>query len=603
MYKKNMFFSLSLVFLLAVFYQCLRSDIFIKFIRNTNDYKMLNSEENTGVKINVNKEKYLVIYDKTDTNSIYIKNNVIKVIENMKKDYTELSVEEYENNDLNYDGVIFAFERMDYLKNIDNFIEYSRGGGSLLFMERPVIDESFKSFYKELGISSLNDLINSYGIKLLSNVLVGAKEFEINDSSIENSSLDLKLSDDTKIYIESYDKLPLLWSKNLDKGKIIFFNGTMLNEKINRGLITGILSLSKEEFIYPVINMKLLYIDDFPAPVPEGVEPNIYKEFGRNIPKFYREIWWADMIAAAAKYDVKYTGLIIETYNDKVKSPFVIQDTNNRNDLIIYGRELLKNGGEIGIHGYNHQSFAYKGYIKQNLGYNSWDNKVDMIKSLQEVMRYAKEVYPKYNFRVYVPPSNILSPEGRQAVIEAMPNIKIISSVYMSDAYGDSYCQEFEISADGIIEMPRFTSGYEKKSDEMWSIYNGVTSLGVFSHFVHPDDVLDYDRNNGKGWTKLYEEFTSLLKQVKDKYSWLRSMNASTGGEEVKKYLQCDPYIAYDKDIIEIYCESFRKNTYFILRSEKEILKSKGCDVNKIDEGVYLICLKEAYASINIEKE
>ncbi len=34
-------------------------------------------------------------------------------------------------------------------------------------------------------------------------------------------------------------------------------------------------------------------------------------------------------------------------------------------------------------------------------------------------------------------------------------------------------------------------------------IYNGITINGVFSHFIHPDDILDPERNHGLSWESL----------------------------------------------------------------------------------------------------
>ena len=54
--------------------------------------------------------------------------------------------------------------------------------------------------------------------------------------------------------------------------------------------------------------------------------------------------------------------------------------------------------------------------------------------SLEEVYNFSKRAYPFYKFRLYVPPSNILSPQGRKAIIKSLPDLKIISSIYDEDS-------------------------------------------------------------------------------------------------------------------------------------------------------------------------
>ncbi len=66
---------------------------------------------------------------------------------------------------------------------------------------------------------------------------------------------------------------------------------------------------------------------------------------------------------------------------------------------------------------------------------------------------------------------------------------------------GIIYDQEFEVADDGIIEFPRLSAGYSKNDESLWNIYNGLNMYGLFAHFIHPDDVLDPERNEGKSWT------------------------------------------------------------------------------------------------------
>ncbi len=50
------------------------------------------------------------------------------------------------------------------------------------------------------------------------------------------------------------------------------------------------------------------------------------------------------------------------------------------------------------------------------------------------------------------------------------------------------------------ITFPRYSSGYDYQEFDRWMIYNGITINGVFSHFIHPDDILDPERNHGLSW-------------------------------------------------------------------------------------------------------
>jgi len=407
-------------------------------------------------------------------------------------------------------------------------MDYVKKGGSLAFLIRPVVDKSFEGIAGFTGIKEYDKkAYNPVGLRFDSDVMLGAESFETDSDIIINSSLKVSLDSQSSIKIEAYDSNPLLWTRGYENGRFIIFNGTMLNMKSNRGVIAAILGLATPDLIYPVMNIKMVHIDDFASPIPAGKDEKIYEEFSRNISQFYSEIWWPDMIKAAKEYGLKYSGFIIEEYDNITTPPFNKADSARTRDMMLYGRELLGIGGKLGLHGYNHQSLAPEGYIIQDLGYKSWNSVEDMAESVTELIKFIHSVFGDYELRAYVPPSNILSPEGRQAVIKANPDLRVIASVYNPNKEEDVYAQEFEIADDSIIEFPRITAGYENNDTQKWNIYNGANLYGLFAHFVHPDDVLDLKRNHGKGWTELYKEFDSLLNEVDAKFGWLRSFTIS----------------------------------------------------------------------------
>ena len=602
MFLKRLIIILVCILVAAAGFQLLRSFTLVRFIKNVNAFEELQDPRSPDIPEGINPEKYLIVSDKNEENSLKTEEQLKKVLDYMKKDYLVTGVDEKVMGDLNFDCMFFTFERLDYLDNMQDYLDYVEAGGSIIFLVRPVIDESFASISGSLGVKKYSGIDNdTCGIKMLSDIMIGAKDFKSETDFIENSSVDLILNEDITVYISSYDDLPLLWEKDYGKGSFIVFNGTMLNVKGSRGLIAGIISLGKENLIYPVVNVKMMHIDDFPTTISEGINKEIFEEFNRDIPQFYREVWWSDMIKISKNYDFKYSGFVIQNYGDNVKPPFEKGRYKDTENLLIYGKELLGIGGEMGLHGYNHQSLALEGYIKQDLDYNPWESEEDMEKSIEELIRFIHNVFRSYELRAYVPPSNILSEEGRRAITGADPDLGIISSVYLINAEGDAYVQEFELGDGGILEIPRLTSGYEKTEEGMWVIYNGANLPGVFTHFIHPDDILDPERSYGKSWTELHKEFESIVKEVSKKYSWLRGLTISSAGQELIKYLDCIPIIDYSDDSIDIYTENFREDIYCIMRTEDRITDALNCEYKKIAEDAYLLILKDVHSKINLD--
>ncbi len=603
--NKGSILILVLLLCLGLFFQNQRNDGFLRMFKNANTVAAA-----TEVKLppagseSWPQEQFLLVYDGASGDSIRLAFNIEKTLQQLKKNVKIVPVEAVAREQLNYTGVILAFADLDKLTQFEALSSYVSAGGRIYFMTTPAAGKIFTAIKTELGIKNSNELIDTPGIKILDSILIKGQGFSMKENSIENGSFRAELDDKAHLHITSYEDVPLLWDRDYGKGAYVVYNGTILREKNSRGIITGMLGIARAAFLYPVIGIKTMYIDDFPAPIPEGTSDAIYPDYHLTTPEFYRQVWWPDMLKLAATYNVKYTGVAIETYENRVQPPFAPETNNgtNRTNLILYGRELFKNGGEMGVHGYNHQPLAPQGFAT-HMDYQPWAGQADMTQSLVEIKRYLAEVYPDYKLRVYVPPSNILSPEGRKAVVQALPDLKVIASVY-SGSYetSDGYIQEYDKGPDGVLNMPRLSSDYFRNKDDDWSILNGISFLGVFCHFVHPDNIF-YPENAGRHWEEFYQGLESLFKEMEDKYSWLRACTASQGAEYFADFLQTDYRLTIVGNQLNIACWGFRDDSYFVLRTPQTIIESAGCEVQRIDENLYLLKIHSAAVKITFANE
>ena len=75
-----------------------------------------------------------------------------------------------------------------------------------------------------------------------------------------------------------------------------------------------------------MINGSVFYLDDFPSPVPGGDGTYVRRDYNTNIADFYSNIWWPDMMSLAAEHGVRYTGVMIENYEDETDGEIVKAD-------------------------------------------------------------------------------------------------------------------------------------------------------------------------------------------------------------------------------------------------------------------------------------
>lgn len=604
--KKNIYFILILVLVLGLALQISRQDELLVWAGKLNDNTRDSLEYVDAIPANeaelLQLDRTLVVYDEENPSSIRLKDNITRTLKDMKQPYDIAEAGTMDESPEPYRAVIMALNRLERLADTKWLTSYVEQGGHLLLAAAPENGHVLLNIYRKLGANDVGDYINVQGIRFNTNILIGMKGYEIDDEFITNSSLRMDLNEQAKVHMTSASGDPLLWETPYGKGKFVVFNGTMLEEKTSRGLITGMTGLVIPDMLYSIFNVKLLYIDDFPAPFPNGINEELYRVYKRSQPRFFKEVWWPDMVRLARKYDFKYTGVLIETYEDDVQAPFMTPEQADRSSLTTLGREIIKGGGEVGLHGYNHQSLVTSEKISGFFGYKHWTSVEDMAGSLKAALQFVGSVFPSVKIQTYVPPSNVLGPEGREALKLALPDLTNISSLYTEDERQFAYVQEYEVAEDGIVELPRLTSGYLLDNYMYWVSMNGASSVGMFSHFIHPDDILDSERSAPYTWEQLFQRFDRFLDFQGKHFGFLRSMTAAEAAEEVRKTVTAEVYVDKSEEgKLRGYVNRYSGDLHFILRTDKKIGILKHCSVKRVDEQVYLVHVHDADFEIELK--
>ena len=551
--------------------------------------------------------KALIIYnaddDEMSSQATEVKNRLtnMKMESQLIKD-DDVSVQSYKD----YDAVIVMSN--DWENSLGGqlyeLIQFAENGGKVLFGVMPdSIDGPYKGVYRSLGVMTYSSYTTIEGFKFDKELMTGSKGMSfVDESDYGNTCINLDVDKDCEVYMSSdgdIPNIPILWSKSIGTGKIVVFNTTGLGGRYFAGIFAGAMTVLEDDLLYPIINAKTIFIDDFPAPQYNLDSEVIEENYNRSVKEFYRDIWWPDMQKAASQFKYNYTGLFISSYNNDIDNYEIEEDSN----FEYYGNSLLKNGFEIGLHGFNHQPLALEGYIPEDMGYVHWKSKEDMVESITTLDEYAEKLFPNTRLTVYVPPSNFLSPQGREAVAKAVPDLSVISGVYEAD--GNEYQQEFDIAEDGIKEYPRLTSGMWNDVTTRMQYMCGITMYGVFSHFVHPDDILDEERGKGADWDTLYANYTEILEGVNEACP-LRPLKASDAGEALEVYHNLEVKLEYEENYIKGACDNFTGEAYFYIRTSKTPLAADdSCVIEKADkengEFFYVVTVKRPEFEIKLE--
>lgn len=462
-------------------------------------------------------------------------------------------------------------------------------GGRALFAVMPDKEPYITMIEQKLGIIS-----SGYNYRVMESVypdpdfmLGGGGVYVITDPF--ESSREVELGEKVRVLVRAggADGFPVIWKNDYGKGCFVVDN-LGFYEKSMRGFYAASYSFLEDAFAYPVINGATFYLDDFPSPVPAGNGEFIQRDYGMSISDFYANVWWPDLMELAEKFGIKYTGVMIENYEDDTDGEIAPVIGTER--FQYFGSMLLRMGGEIGFHGYNHQPFSLSNTdYGTELPYKTWESEGAMISAMQELIRFGGEMFPGMQQSVYVPPSNVLSKEGREMLAQHFPQIRTVASTYFPGEF--AYEQEFGVAEDGIVEQPRIISGCILDDYMKLVALSELNMHMVSNHFMHPDDLLDEDRGGAIGWEALkgnlerHEEwlYTSTTDHI-------RSLTGSELSGAVQRYAAVTVERIESEETLTLQLGNFYDEAYLLVRfNDGKPGETAGGTLTLLTDSLYLL--------------
>lgn len=423
-------------------------------------------------------------------------------------------------------------------------------------------------------------------------MLGGGRRYEVSDGYESARTVRLVKGKST-VYAALNDKdgLPLVWKTPYGDGAFVVDNFGVY-DKVFRGFYAASYSLLEDVCVYPVINGSVFYLDDFPSQIPDGNSEYINRDFGTTIRDFYVNIWWQDMMKLADDHGIRYTGLAIECYDNAVDGTTDAEpDTTT---FLSFGNMLLRKGGELGYHGYNHQPLCLDN-CKYNgvYDYKTWKSVDAMRLAFDELVALCDELFPSVPVSVYVPPSNLLSKEGEAFLAREYPQIKTISGIYFDSKEVDFTCtQEFEVAENGLVHQPRIVSGCLLVEDPFMSlaVVSELNMHFVNSHFTHPDDALAPERGAERGWETLFEKFEEYVSWVYDAAPGLRNLTGSEMSAAVQRFAAVSPTMTTSDREMTIKLANFYDEAQLMVRfNEKEPNLISGGELTHLTGDLYVV--------------
>lgn len=366
------------------------------------------------------------------------------------------------------------------------------------------------------------------------------------------SALAVRAAPGCSVFAERGAGLPLAWTCARGAGRVVFWNTVALGAKAFRGHLVQSLALAHPEQVRPMAGWAAIYLDDFPSPASnQRVEP-IWSLHQQSPATFYAERWYPDMVALSERHGIPFTSTVIYSYNGRTAPPFDLGEwlagrVQRFGGLVPYAPYIMAEAterSELALHGYNHEP----------LRLDVWGTRAPMVSALRVARRRWESEGSAPLPTTYVPPMNRIDSVGVAALREAFPEIRTIAGLYFGPS-GLGQNREYgpEPWAPELYAIPRNTAGYEMGDEARLRTLTLLTSLGVWSHFVHPDDVypnadraisyreMGLDDPATRGWEGgdgLRAAFERWILFVQQRYPWVRFVTAREAAARMRAFDQ-----------------------------------------------------------------
>jgi len=409
------------------------------------------------------------------------------------------------------------------------FDQYLEDGGNIVSLR----SGRFNQLAPYLGIKETTASVrDATGYRIQSGFLTG-EDVPIDDNEYGWEPGGSVPVDKAEILASSFNRrTPLLWKTRINNGNVLTWNWSEFNYGEFMGFIL-------ESFVYiqpvglaatPAVS--LLYLDDWPIPMYNTIK----NPLTIIDTEFYTGTWWPDTIEMLDNWNQPFSSYLIFNYNVSTEPPFETGEffvaKNNGSVKIV--EDHYENNFEMGLHGYNHMSLTSKA---SELNAFVWSDKENMMAAVSQAREDWIRLFGEHNLpRTYVAPHNVISKEGIEALQTYFPTIKAVCTLHTGENPEEAYEFGYHPDFPEVYMLPRITSGYNFTMETRKNLISGVLGPGLFSHFIHADDIYDPHRGQGKDWPTLKGELSDILSFIRTNYPWLRPMNVYDGYRAMSEY-------------------------------------------------------------------
>ncbi len=557
-------------------------------------------------------KQYYIIFSGLHADEEQTANHLVQIFANTHNSYilADLDSPDFTDTILNStedDTLLIATEHQENipetsLRHIERVVSNGAALSILIHSPRPM-------FQTLAGIDSISAIrqFTSTGIRFTEPFFPVMDEIMFDALDTPDSRLDLTISESSRIIAEHPDGMPLVWQTTYEKGTVLSVNSTLFTEKVHRGFLLQLILFNDDYGIAGIQADAVTLIRDFPSPLPQGMNTEIFANYQRDMGKFLREIWWPDINTIQQRHNLRFTGLIrgsgSSASSTASTSPTASIPEKDRLLIGQYSILLGSTGAELGIQGYGDADSLW------NLSASDRQDISGHTEELTVLKEALDNTLGEIPYRTYAPPVDLAYAAVLEEVRKVFPDLQVLTGLYTDYALLQDGPElpilEFGMDSDFAdwFSIPVFSSGYTFDPAAAWASVNGVAQLGLFSHMITPTFLLNSLGPGERRWSKLQIDFDEEIRKIFNAFSFLEPKYAYEIAEEYQKDANYRIYSTHKGQTITITLDQVLLPKKFYFRSSSTIESLRGGIVRPLGrDNLYLLEAREPVITLQVSQ-
>ena len=491
------------------------------------------------------------------------------------------------------DSVLIYSDYLNIDSDIDTFSLLTDYGINLVFCTLPsysAISEN-QRFEQLCGISPHRESVNASGLKLYSGFLFGGEAWYTKENDPDGKFQNMKLtmpwyntSNATKTYmsavvesedgskIDNEDQPAVIWRKSHDHAYVFCINGDYIKDISGMGILTAIMSESKDLDIYPVVDSQSVIVNNFPMFSFEN-DDAVEKYYLRNTSSLLENVIWPDISNLAESTGARFTFMAAPQINYSDNNLVSVREMD------YFFRLFSEKSSEAGLTTTRDDATSIDEKLTADAGIFS--NYLSNYKFTSIIAR-KNEL------------ENVLS--SKNSLIDDVNTI-----VTDSQDYGGT--KLFSYVNDNVInvECPVTSNKYTYSDDFRQRCFQ--TALAYTNIEFNMTGVCNPDDEKELWNEEIKSKSTALISYMKNSKMFTKC-SISQADKRIREFMAADYSYKQNSSYVSLDITGAQETARFIVRLRTgEVENVSGAVCTKVEKGVYLITAQSKHVEMTIKTE